>query len=141
MLALALERDVRRVFQLRDTFESALRFDRNRRLATVSATTRVDRDRRIAFYIDVLANLEIVRQMVQTSFVVDRIPLMLREFNARHASISSVYHPNRNNPGWLVGQGRLLSDLDDEFDAYFVFALEAIADMGGITGAHGRRTF
>ena len=137
---LELERDVSRVMQLEDTFADALRFEGGRLMFTPAVAT-VDSDRRIAFYSDMSANLYIVRRMVQSSFDVDRIPQQLREFNARHERIRSTYELNRNNPDWLAGHGRHLSDLDDDFDAYFVFALETIADMSGIAGAHGRRTF
>ena len=134
---IALERDVRRVFQLMGTFAGALRFERDRLMFTRAVAT-ADSDGRIAFYSDLLANLDIVRQMVQTSFVVDRIPEQLRDFNARHRRIRNVYESNRNNPDWQTGPVTRLSDLDGEFNAYLDFALETIADMNRIAVASGR---
>jgi hypothetical protein len=120
------------------TFAGALAFERRRRTLVAGAT--VESDRRIVFYSDVLANLDIVRQMVQTRFDVNQISQQLREFNARHARIRNTYESSRNDPNWHTSAVTRLSDLGDEFDAYFVFALESIADMGGIAAAHGRRT-
>lgn len=129
--------DVRRVSQLVDTFTSAVAFERGRLIFTRALATD-DSDRRIAFYEDVLANLVIVRQMVQTRFNVDEIPQQLRQFNARHERIRNTYESNRTNPDWQTGPATRLSDLGDEFDAYFVFALETITDMTVIAAARGR---
>ena len=106
----------------------------------LAAGATVESDRRIVFYSDVLANLDIVRQMVQTRFDVNQISQQLTEFNARHRRIRNTYELSRNDPNWQTSAVTRLSDLGDEFDAYFVFALESIADMNGIAAAHGGRT-
>jgi hypothetical protein len=120
-----------------DTFTSAVAFERGRLIFTRALATD-DSDRRIAFYEDVLANLVIVRQMVQTRFNVDQIPQQLRQFNARHERIRNTYESNRTNSDWQTGPATRLSDLGDEFDAYFVFALETITDMTVIAAARRR---
>ena len=133
------ERDIMRVFALMDTFAAAVRFERTRIMFMMPGTT-ADSERHIAFYVDVLANLEIVRQILQSRIDVDRISLQLREFSGRHQRIRREYDLNRNNADWLTGPRPVtrLADLDDEFDAYFVFALETMADMEAIAAARGR---
>jgi hypothetical protein len=135
---LELEQDTGRVNWLVYTFAGALAFERHRRMFGAVAT--VGSDRRIAFYSDLLANLDIVRQMAQNSLDVNQIPQQLREFNARHARIRNTYESSRNDPNWHTSSVTWLADLGDEFDAYFVFALERIADMNGIAEASERRT-
>jgi hypothetical protein len=135
---LELEQDTGRVNWLVYTFAGALAFERHRRMFGAVAT--VGSDRRIAFYSDLLANLDIVRQMAQNSLDVNQIPQQLREFNARHARIRNTYESSRNDPNWHTSSVTRLADLGDEFDAYFVFALERIADMNGIAEASERRT-
>jgi hypothetical protein len=127
------------VNQLVHTFAGAWGFERGIRMFGAVAT--VDSDRRIAFYSDLLANLGIVHQMVRGRFEVNQISQQLREFNARHGRIRNTYDMSRNDPNWHTSSVTRLSDLGDEFDAYFVFALESIADMNGIAAASGRRTF
>lgn len=130
-------RDVRRVRRLIETFADAEQVERIRVRLTPSVMS-VDSEPRVAFFGDVLANLNIVLQMMHTEFDVDQIPDQLREFSTRHERIRSQYDFLRANAHAQMGKVTQLSDLSDEFDAYFVFALETRADMTGIAAAHGR---
>lgn len=131
------QRDVGRVQQLIETFADAKRTERTRVRLTPSVI-RVDSERRVAFLGDLLANLNIVLQMMLTEFDVDRIPDRMGEFNARHERIRRHYDLNRASSDAQTGTATQLSDLNDEFDAYFVFALETSADMSAIAAALGR---
>lgn len=124
---------VRRVRQLADIFVEAERIERLN-----LSVTRVDGERRVAFFGDVLANLNIVIDMLFTRFEVNQIPNQLREFNARDERIRREYDLNRANLNTDTNTVTQLSDLSNELDAYFVFALEASADMSAIAAAHGR---
>lgn len=124
---------VRRVRQLADIFVEAERIERSN-----LSVTRVDGERRVAFFGDVLANLNIVIDMLFTRFEVNQIPNQLREFNARDERIRREYDLNRANLNTDTNTVTQLSDLSNELDAYFVFALEASADMSAIAAAHGR---
>ena len=124
---------VGRVRQLADIFVEAERVERLN-----LSVTRVDGERRVAFFGDVLANLQIVIDMLFTRFEVDHIPNQLREFNARDERIRREYDLNRANPNVDTDTVTQLSDLSNELDAYFVFALETSADMNSIAAARRR---
>jgi hypothetical protein len=134
---LEVERDTDRVNELVHTFAGALGFERGRRMFGAVAT--VDSDRRTAFSSDLLANLEVLQQMVRNRFDVNQFSQDRGEFNARHGRIRNTYDLSRNDPNWHTSSVTRLSDLGDEFDVYFVFALESIADMSEIAAVSGRR--
>jgi hypothetical protein len=121
------------VRQLADIFVEAERVERLN-----LSVMRVDGERRVAFFGDVLANLQIVIDMLFTRFEVDHIPNQLREFNARDERIRREYDLNRANPNVDTDTVTQLSDLSNELDAYFVFALETSADMNSIAAARRR---
>ncbi|GAB7326313.1 hypothetical protein MBLNU13_g10287t1 [Cladosporium sp. NU13] len=130
-------RDVGRVQHFIEIFADAERAERIRVRLTPSVI-RVDSEPLVAFFGDLLTNLNIILQMMHTEFDADRIPGQMREFNARHERIRNYYDLNRANSDTLTSTVTHLSDLNDEFDAYFVFALETSADMNAIAAAQGR---
>jgi hypothetical protein len=54
---------------------------------------------------------------------------LLKEFRERHQRINEMYRFSRENADSKVGTVTELADLSDQFDAYYVFALETMADL------------
>jgi hypothetical protein len=54
---------------------------------------------------------------------------LLKEFRERHQRINEMYRFSRENADLKVGTVTELADLSDQFDAYYVFALETMADL------------
>jgi len=126
-------RDVRSVQLLIDMFGHAERVE-GERMETARGARSISSAHRVLFYGQVLANLDVVLEMMHNRFDADPAN-QLREFNERHESIRNEYQSDRSNAGSQTDTAIQLSDLSDEFDAYFVFALEAITDLGVIAAA------
>lgn len=132
-------RDVRRVERMIDIFDHAAdaeRLESNRARITRGVPSLVG-EHRIRFFGYVLTNLATVLDVMHTRFDVDHVAELLREFNDRHQRIHHEYGLSKG-AGPQPGTVTQLSDLSDEFDAYFVFAVETIADLSVIADAQRR---
>jgi hypothetical protein len=127
-------RDVRSVHQLIDVFGDAERAETDR-LEIARGAGAVSSAQRVHFFNQVLANLGVVLEMMHNRFDADPAN-QLRGFNERHESIRNEYQSNQSSQDSQTNTAMQLSDMSNEFDAYFVFALETITDLGVIAAAH-----
>lgn len=138
---LDLIQDLMRIDRLIDVFDNAADAERveSNRMRIIRGVASPNSESRIRFFGYISTNFSIVHQVMQTRFDVEHVPGLLAEFNERHRRISTEYPVIRDSAEAQVGTVTQLSDLSDEFDAYFVFALETITDLEGIAGAQRRR--
>jgi hypothetical protein len=127
-------RDVRSVQLLIDAFAGAERVESDG-METARGVRSISSAHRVRFFGEILANLDVVLEMMHNRFGVDPAN-QLREFNERHESIRNQYQSDRSNSDSQTNTVTNLSDLSDEFDTYFVFALETITDLNVIAAAH-----
>ena len=130
-------RDVMIVQQLIDVFTDVERLESDR-MEVTRGIAAVSSEQRMRFFGDVVANLNIVDQMMHNTFDVDRIAEQLRGFHERHERVREEYESNRAASASQTDTFTQLSDLSEEFDLYFVFALETMADLNVIAGAQQR---
>jgi hypothetical protein len=104
-------------------------------METARGVRSISSAHRVRFFGEILANLDVVLEMMHNRFGVDPAN-QLREFNERHESIRNQYQSDRSNSDSQTNTVTNLSDLSDEFDTYFVFALETITDLNVIAAAH-----
>lgn len=133
-------RDVVNIERLVEIFDNAADAERveSNRMRSIRGVPSLSSEYRIRFFGYVSTNLAIVLQVMRSRFDIDHVPSLLAEFNERHRRINDVYRFSQENAELQVGTVTQLSDLSDEFDAYFVFALEVIADLSIIAQAHRR---
>lgn len=135
-------RDVARIGQLVDIFDNAADAERleSNRTRYTRGVASPNSEARFRFFGYVSTNLAIVLQVMRTRFDVEDVSDLLREFSERHQRINHQYPLLRDNAEAQVGTVTQLSDLSNEFDSYFVFALETMADLMVIADGHRRRT-
>lgn len=117
-----------RMIEIFDHAADAERVESNRVRLTRGVTPNSNEDR-FRFFGFVSRNLAMVLEVMRSQFDVDRVHDVLAEFKQRHERIEREYHLNRGMSASQAGTVTQLSDLSDEFDAYFVFALEMMTDL------------
>lgn len=124
-------RDVARIGQLIDIFDNAADAERveSNRMRSTRGVASPNSEARIGFFGYISTNLAIVLQVMRTRFDVDDVHDLLREFSERHQRINTQYPLMRDNAEAQAGTVTQLADLSDQFDAYFVFALETMANL------------
>jgi hypothetical protein len=120
--------EINRIMELFHNAAEAERLESNRMRITRGVVSQSG-DFRIRLLGYVNTNLGIVLQLMQAPIIIANIPSLLVEFNQRHRRIREQYDFSRNNADAQVGTVTQLSDLSDEFDAYFAYALQNIADL------------
>jgi hypothetical protein len=123
-------RDLKSIGEIIDVFDHAAdaeRFESNR-TRFITGNTSLNTEYRFRFYGYVSTNLDIVLRVKARSDS-DDSPGLLKEFNERHQRINEMYRFSQDNADSKVGTVTELSDLSDQFDAYYVFALETMADL------------
>lgn len=132
-----LRRDAAHVEQLIQVFDHAADAERaeSNRIRSIRGVASGSGEERIRFFGFVSSNLAVVLEMLRNPFDVDRVSDLLEEFIARHQRINHEYNLNQGTEAPQAGTVTNLSDLSDQFDAYFVFALETIADLTAINDA------
>lgn len=134
-------RDIAEIQQLIGVFDHAADAERaeSNRTRSIQGVASGSGEDRIRFFGFVSSNLAILLQLLRSQLDLDRVSDLLDEFTARHQRISHEYHLNQGTETPQAGTVTNLSDLSDEFDAYFVFALEAMADLTVVANAQRAR--
>jgi hypothetical protein len=123
-------RDLASIGEIIDVFDHAAdaeRFESNR-TRFMTGKTSLNTEYRFRFYGYVSTNLDIALRVKARSGSDDG-PALLKEFNERHQRINEMYRFSQDNADSKVGIVTELSDLSEQFDAYYVFALETMADL------------